>query len=702
MTLAPLSDFRRVVFLTVRLARGFGVDVVVDRQASELHRRGFDVTVCCREHDPGFYPAREYRVARYGSLRATLQLLRANVLIAETSPFFEMLPRFEGGRPITVAWEHGDPTPALFPHPERLVRESVKVHKQEHVYPHVDAVVADSRFLVADIGWPAARVIPLGADHLVGSGPDVTPRRSRDRLVVLSVCRLGTGEAHYKGVDLYETFMRSLDGVPAEFVLLGRGTDADRRRYEERGFRVILNASNAELQEAYAACDLYVSFSKWEGFNLPLVEAQVMGRPAFALDTACHREVCGNVFETPQAMAAAVRTLSRADLATLGARGREFVRPFTWERNTAALLSLLDELGERAPRHPRYLRRQVQLAVGLAAGGLASRARDALAARVRRSARLEQAARWGLAVQRYGLKPAVKVLAVRSLGRWGWLPALPPRPRPPFDLEEPPVPGLVSICMLTKDGYDFISTCLRSLLETTTPERVEILVGDTGSSDPRVLELYRELPAHVRVLFLGRYHFSKNNNELARRARGELLLFLNNDTRATPGWLPHLLAPMRCDRVGIVGAKLLFDDGRIQHAGVEIATEEPYRYIGWHPHRGAPADTPQANIALSLPGVTGACLLVRRALFGRLGGFDERYAEECQDLDFCLQAAGEGYVVVYEPRSVLFHFENGTRVLRESLPDRGLFRERWAAFLEAGILRQARQGEPWVDGQESR
>jgi len=702
MAPASLVAFRRVVFLTARLTRGYGVDVVVDRQASRLHRRGFDVTVCCREYDSCFYPAREYRIVRFGSLASTWRLIEADVLIAETSPFFELLPRFEGGCPITVAWEHGDPTPALFPCPERLARESVKVHKQKHVYPHVDAVVADSRFLVADIAWPAARVIPLGADHLVGSGVDVTPRPFRDRLVFLSVCRLGPGEAHYKGVDRYETFMRSLEGIPAEFILLGRGTEADRRRYEERGFRVILDASNAELREAYAACDLYVSFSKWEGFNLPLVEAQAMGRPAFALDAACHREVCENVFETPQAMAAAVRALSRADLAALGAKGREFVRRFTWERNTAELLSLLDELGERAPRRPRPLRRQLPLAADLAARGLASRARDALVGRVRRSPRLERAARSGLASCRYGLKPALKVLAARSLGRWGWLPALPPRSRPALDLEEPPVPGLVSICILSKDAYDFISTCLRSLLETTTPERVEILLGDTGSSDPRVLELHRRLPPHVRVLFPGRYHFSKSNNELARRARGEFLLFLNNDTRATPGWLPNLLAPMRSDRVGIVGAKLLFDDGSIQHAGVEIAAEEPYRYIGWHPHRGAPADTPEANVARSLPGVTGACLLIRRALFGRLGGFDERYAEECQDLDLCLRAAAQGCGVVYEPRSVLFHFENGTRTVRESLPDRGLFRERWAAFLEAGILRKPRPGEPWVDGPESR
>jgi GT2 family glycosyltransferase len=424
---------------------------------------------------------------------------------------------------------------------------------------------------------------------------------------------------------------------------------------------------------------------------MPLVEAQAVGRPAFALDTACHREVCEHVFETPQAMAAAVRKLSRADLAALGARAREFARRFTWERNAGELLSLLDELGQHEAPHRQPLRRQLPLAVRLAAGGLSGWARDRVAARVRRNARLERTAQWGLAVRRYGLKPAVEVMVSRRLGR----PVRQARARPALDLQEPPVPGLVSICILSKDAYEFISACLRSLLETTTPEQAEILVGDTGSSDPRVLELYRNQPAHVQVRRPGRYHFSKSNNDLARLARGEFLLFLNNDTRATSGWLPPLLAAMRCTRVGIVGAKLLFDDGTLQHAGVEIATEEPYRYIGWHPGRGSSADTPRANTPLFLPGVTGACLLVRRELFGRLGGFDEGYEEECQDLDLCLAAARLGFEVVYEPRSVLFHFENGTRTVRESLPDRGRFRARWAAFLEAGVLRQPEQGRPW-------
>ncbi len=195
---------RSIVFLTARLTKGYGVDVVVDRQASGLRRRGFDVTVSTREHDPEHYPGHEYRVARFGSPASTWQLLAADVVIAETSPFFELLPVFQGDRPVTVAWEHGDPTPSLFPHLEAVARQRVKQSKRECAYPRVDAVVVDSRFLAGDIGWPAARVIPLGADHLEGPAPDLARRPSRDRLVFLSVCRLGAGEARYKGLDGYE------------------------------------------------------------------------------------------------------------------------------------------------------------------------------------------------------------------------------------------------------------------------------------------------------------------------------------------------------------------------------------------------------------------------------------------------------------------------------------------------------------------
>jgi GT2 family glycosyltransferase len=108
-----------------------------------------------------------------------------------------------------------------------------------------------------------------------------------------------------------------------------------------------------------------------------------------------------------------------------------------------------------------------------------------------------------------------------------------------------------------------------------------------------------------------------------------------------------------------------------------------------------PADEPEANVASSVPAVTGACLLTRRSLFAAVGGFDERYAEECQDVDLCLAAIARGQTVVYQPRSVVFHYENGTRTVREQRVDRALFRRRWAAFLEDTVLARPAQSEPW-------
>jgi hypothetical protein len=126
------------------------------------------------------------------------------------------------------------------------------------------------------------------------------------------------------------------------------------------------------------------------------------------------------------------------------------------------------------------------------------------------------------------------VAAARLRARLSGSPAC-PAARAALELG-PGAPGLVSVCVLTRDAHEFVEPCLRALLDTTRGLAVEILVGDTGSSDPRVLALYEELAERVEVHALGPYHFSRNNNELARRGRGEFLLFLNNDTlRPEPG-----------------------------------------------------------------------------------------------------------------------------------------------------------------------
>lgn len=350
MTSSGLS----IGILTARLARGFGVDVVVNRQATELTARGHKVTVYTLHHERSFYGDLKYKVHLFPWMSPEvvryLRFRNHDCLIAHTSPFFEILPQVSD-RFHVFAYEHGDPTPNLFPDPERSRRESVKANKTKNVYGHLDGVIAISKFIAQDIGWPDATVIYNGADHLAGTilAPSREDRRlakarlelPAERRAILCVSRLGSGEAMYKGLDLYKSLRDRLPRSTFECILLGRGTDDDRRALEASGFRVILNASQAELATAYKACDLYLSFSKWEGFNLPLLEAQMAGCAAMALDSSCHHEVCPFVFSNVDSLLPVLCGIDDAALDVMRRACFESASRFRWSTNIAELDSLL-------------------------------------------------------------------------------------------------------------------------------------------------------------------------------------------------------------------------------------------------------------------------------------------------------------------------------------------------------------------------
>jgi GT2 family glycosyltransferase len=256
-----------------------------------------------------------------------------------------------------------------------------------------------------------------------------------------------------------------------------------------------------------------------------------------------------------------------------------------------------------------------------------------------------------------------------------------------------------SVLILTKDRPFLIKSCLESLQRTVDPEAVEILVGDTGSSDPAVFRFYetfgKAFPGRFEVKTFPKYHFSTNNNELTELARGEHFIFLNNDTVAQSGWLPPLLTLLERSEIGIVGAKLLYpNSGRIQHAGVEFLKEGRYKYLGYHVLHRRHSLLPDSSIENFVPAVTGACLGIKRAVFLAVGGFDPVYHEECQDADLCLKARKAGFRTAFSPKSVLYHLENGTRTVAEDSRDRSFFIKRWRSFIDEEFFSRKLQSRP--------
>ncbi|RDV26557.1 glycosyltransferase [Alteromonas aestuariivivens] len=227
---------------------------------------------------------------------------------------------------------------------------------------------------------------------------------------------------------------------------------------------------------------------------------------------------------------------------------------------------------------------------------------------------------------------------------------------------------LVSLIIPTKDGKELVKACIESIQTKTKYKNYEILLIDNGSEDPASLAYFEELNAHsqIRVLkYPGPFNYSAINNFGVAHAKGEVVGLINNDIEViSPLWLDYMVGHVLRGDVGCVGAKLLYSDGRIQHAGVVLG----YGGGAGHAHKYYPHDHPGYMNRLiatqSFSAVTAACLLVRRELFEQVGGLNERdLAVAFNDVDFCLRIRELGKRNIYCAEAELYHHESVSRGL---------------------------------------
>ena len=234
----------------------------------------------------------------------------------------------------------------------------------------------------------------------------------------------------------------------------------------------------------------------------------------------------------------------------------------------------------------------------------------------------------------------------------------------------------VSVIIPTKGNSERVRACLGSIGMSVLPDaRIDILIVNNGQP----LDIPAGTIPQVRVRpESSPFNWSAYNNRAVAETTGEYLLFLNDDVAALHGgWLDAMLTECNSPTVGVVGAKLVYPNGRIQHIGISLDCGPE----GGHEYKFEPRDFagPSGKCTRSRPvdAVTGACLLTRRACFDALGGFDEHFAESYNDVDYCLRARAQGYTTVVTPHAELIHWESLTRPLRVLERERRLFRSRW-------------------------
>lgn len=255
----------------------------------------------------------------------------------------------------------------------------------------------------------------------------------------------------------------------------------------------------------------------------------------------------------------------------------------------------------------------------------------------------------------------------------------------------------ISILIPNKDHVTDLRRCISSILEKSTYDNYEIIVIENNSKDAEIFSYYEELKTEKNVqvvVYEGEFNYSKVNNFGAAHANGEYLLLLNNDTEViTINWMEEMLMYAQRSDVGAVGAKLYYENNTIQHAGIVLGLGA-HRTAG-HTHYMVDKNNfgymGRLCYAQDVSAVTGACLLVKKALYEEAGGLSEEFAVALNDVDFCLRLGEKGLLNVFTPFAELYHYESASRgsdlkgqsALRYN-EEAELFRRKWYDRLEKG------------------
>jgi GT2 family glycosyltransferase len=274
------------------------------------------------------------------------------------------------------------------------------------------------------------------------------------------------------------------------------------------------------------------------------------------------------------------------------------------------------------------------------------------------------------ALKRRGREAAVEVL---SPGRY----------RARYKIHKSP---LVSIIIPTKDQVRLLQQCVDSIEQKTSYHSYEIIIIDNNSINSDTIHYLDALSDKHRVLrYPQPFNFSAINNFGATQANGEYLLFLNDDTQVIGAdWLTALLEQAQRPEVGAAGAKLLYLNNSIQHAGVTLGICGG----AGHAFKKLPDNRTTyfglADLTRNTSAITAACMIIPRKVFDKVGGFDEELKVVYNDVDLCLRIRKQGYLIVYTPFAVLYHFESASRGRLRPTKEEEIFNQRWAETIRRG------------------
>jgi len=669
----------RILIFTCVLKQGYGVGLVIKKQVEGLMKKGInDIFIATPDaegiRNSSLLKNRSIIIGSdYRSSKRAIHDVRPDIIIVHTPPYWEHIARFNDFKTIKIAYDNGEPFPTFFTGSEVREREKIDRDKYKSIKKyHIHVSISD--FIKRCSGIQNSTTIYYGADHIEDNNVDISSDIRNylgidtKAFLISTLSRIGVGEGFYKGFDLLirvkNMLQKIMDKGRVHFIMMGRSIPKDNpveRRLKDEGFDVLENVDDSIKMNVLKHSDIFFSPSLWEGFNLPLVEAQYVGTPSVCFSIGAHPEVSVYHFTSTGELTSFILMLYRNESLRkkCGQTCTSYVRrKFTWTSNVESLYGLIDEA------HKNFDRTYKQFIITDFHEEKVFKNTVSVLQNHLERVKLNGKVHKGLIEHTYKVE---------------------------YVINDKP---LVSIIIPNKDNIDDLRTCISSIFEKSHYKNYEIIIVENGSTKRETFRFYQELEEQgIRILNWGNpFNYSSINNFAVRYAEGKLLLFLNNDTEViNSDWLERMMEHTLREEIGAVGAKLYYQDVTIQHAGVVIGIGG----IAGHAFRGfggvLEGYAGRLKIIQNVSAVTGACMMIRRSVFDEVGGFDEKYTVALNDVDLCLKIRNKGYLIVWTPYAELYHHELKTRgedisplKKKRWFKEVELFQRKWEHVLDKG------------------
>ncbi|MCK9379411.1 MAG: glycosyltransferase [Candidatus Moranbacteria bacterium] len=604
---------RHVGFLTERMLRGFGVDVVIDRTAKELVKNGFEVTVFCINTD-GTYKNKDYKIIQIcsglhhnqfkteRSARKALKRLNCetdiDIWIAETYPFFLATRIMD--KPVIVV-DHGVVLTKGLHFLRRIIFAYIKFMQNYLYFTHAAKVVNISRFtqsLTPKLLRKNQTVIYNGADNYkYPSDDEITEFRKKhgikaDDFVLLYVGRINPKNQPYKGTrELVESFRYIKKKHPkVKLIIAGFGDENDRKWLESEGVIPFICADDNTLALLYSVTNCYATASKWEGFNLPLVEAAHFSVPCVAYNAGAHREVVdeksGFLVNSRKEFVTRIDEIvaDKEKRQIMARNAKENASRFLWSKAGLEYKQIIKEIFSSEKQNLNANRRKQEK----------------------------------------------------------------------YDQD------IVDVITLNFNGKKYLEPLFNSLRKQTY-NNIRVTMVDNGSDDGSADYVINKFPWVNVIRSKKNLFFSRGNNLAVSKTKGEYIFFVNNDVILERDAIQNLIDTMKEKgkyNIASIAAKMLFCKNKkiIDSAGVVMTSN------------GAPFNRGVGQIDIGQYGqieeIFGACfgaVLVRRNVYENIiGPLDNSYFGYFEDVDWSFRARIFGYKSYFCPNAIIYHDHSGT------------------------------------------